>query len=65
MMQLKVVNEFNYISKPNGESHYVFNCPFCNKPIMLYCWNGHKNCECGAKHSIWLNGKYQLNSTKE
>lgn len=62
---IKTIDNAIYVSLPNGKSHYEFICPFCNSKAILYCWNGYKNCSCGAKFSLWNNGKYELNAIKE
>lgn len=61
---IKTIDNAIYVSLPNDKSHYVFICPFCNSKAILFCWNGYKNCSCGAKFSLWNNGKYELNAIK-
>lgn len=60
-----LIKDAEYISEPNGKSHFIFDCPFCGEQIVLYVWNGHKKCSCGARCSRYLNGRYQLNARKE
>lgn len=62
---IKNINNANYVSLPNGKSHYEFNCPFYNSKAIMYCWVGHKKCSCGAKFSTLFDGVYILNAKKE
>lgn len=39
-------------SAPRGRSRILTNCPFCERPLIVYVWSingcGKKNCPCGA-----------------
>ena len=36
------------ISRPNGRSSYICECPFCHNELEVYCWSKRKKCPCGA-----------------